>query len=230
MSSVTLTTIGPSRFFAVCGRPKIRAVGPVTRYVPFAGPVSVSSFSCVVPFCRADNPQGRRVLVLTASTTVSKATKRLDARQTSLLVRKDAGWTAHLSSTAHLSQRLPVNEQLASVPPLLFTAICLLRLHVPACDPAPTLDNATSNDREPIVPETTLSAYLQRLRRRAWRALPSRSFSSIPLLSIESRIRWNRTLHCRGESCSPFRVKTGHFSMYGICYTLSNNSTQTTRV
>ena len=95
-----------------------------------------------------------------ALTTVSKTTKQLDARQTCLLVRKDAAWTAHLSSTAHLSQRLPVNEQLASVPPLLFTAICLLRLHAPACDPAPTSDNAMSNDREPIVPETTLSAYL----------------------------------------------------------------------
>ncbi|KAH9993040.1 hypothetical protein BJV77DRAFT_999756 [Russula vinacea] len=53
-----------------------------------------------------------------------------------------------------------------------------------------------SNDREPIVPETTL-------------ALPSRSFSGI---------RWNRTLHCRGESRSPFRVKTGHFSIYVYVY------------
>jgi hypothetical protein len=158
------------------------------------------------------------VFSFAALTTVSKTTKRLDARQTCLLVRKDAVWTAHLSSTAHLSQRLPINEQLASVPPLLFTAICLLRLHAPACDPAPTSDNATSNDREPIVPETTLSAYLRRLRRRARRALPSRLFSSIPLLSIESGIRWNRTLHCRGESRSPFRVKTGHFSIYVYVY------------
>jgi hypothetical protein len=55
-------------------------------------------------------------------------------------------------------------------------------------------------------------------RRRARRALPSRSFSSIPLLSIESGIRWNRTLHCRGESRSPFRVKTGHFSIYVYVY------------
>lgn len=40
------------------------------------------------------------------------------------------------------------------------------------------------------------------------------SFSSIPLLSMESGVRWNRTLHSRGESRSPFRVETGQFSIY----------------